>query len=528
MDNMKLIHNARIYTLESAHPVASALVIDSGRLVAVGGEELLAKYENVKPQDMGRRVILPGLTDAHIHLQEYARSLQAVDCEGLSRQAILHRLVERLAETPPGEWLQGHGWDQNAWGGEWPGAAELDALAPHNPVYLTAKSLHAAWVNSAALRLAGITATTLDPAKGRIQRDLHGAPTGILFENALKLVEKVVPEPDSESLAKDFQRLIPKLWRMGVTGVHDFDGRLCFIALQLLHARGLLRLRVLKSIPFELFPQAVDLGLSSGYGDDFLRIGSIKLFADGALGTHTGAMMTPYVDEPQNRGILLLKAENVFDYGCQAAAGSLSLAVHAIGDLAVHEVLDGFTRLRNYEREHALPALRHRMEHVQTILPEDTGRLAGLDIVASMQPVHATSDMFMADRLLGPRAAFSYAWGSQLEHAARLAFGSDAPVESANPFHGLHAAVTRRRADGSPGPEGWFPEQRLSVSAALAAFTSGPAYAAGMEDRLGQLSAGFLADLIVIETDPFACDPAELYAIQPIATMVEGDWVWQS
>jgi len=528
MDNMKLIHNAHIYTLESANPVASALVIDSGRLVAVGGEELLVKYENVKPQDMGGRVILPGLTDAHFHLQEYARSLQAVDCEGLPRQAILDRLAIRLVEMPPGEWLLGHGWDQNAWGGEWPGVAELDVVAPHNPVFLTAKSLHAAWLNSAALQLAGISATTLDQTNGRIQRDLHGAPTGILFENALKLVEAVIPEPDSESLAKTFEQLIPKLWRMGITGVHDFDGRLCFMALQLLHARGLLRLRVLKSIPFELFSQAVELGLSSGFGDDFLRIGSIKLFADGALGTHTGAMMAPYVDEPQNRGILLLKAENVFEYGCQAAAGGLSLAVHAIGDRAVHEVLGGFARLRNFEREHALPPLRHRMEHVQTILPEDAGRMAGLEIIASMQPVHAPSDMLMADHLLGPRAAFSYAWGSQLEHGARLAFGSDAPVESANPFYGLHAAVTRRRADGSPGPDGWFPEQRLSVSAALAGFTSGPAYAAGMEDRLGHLSAGFLADLVVIETNPFACDPAELYAIQPIATMVGGDWVWQS
>jgi predicted amidohydrolase YtcJ len=315
---------------------------------------------------------------------------------------------------------------------------------------------------------------------------------------------------------------------MGLTGVHDFDGRACFMALQLLHARGQSPLRVLKSIPLELFPQAVELGLSSGFGDDFLRIGSIKLFADGALGTHTGAMTAPYVDEPQNRGILLLKAENIFDYGCQAAAGGLSLAVHAIGDRAVHEVLDGFARLRNYERERGLPALRHRIEHVQTILPEDAGRLAGLDIIASMQPVHAPSDMLMADQLLGNRAAFSYAWRTQLEHGARLAFGSDAPVESANPFHGIHAAVTRCRTDGSPGPEGWFPEQRLTVSAAIAGFTSGPAFAAGMEQRLGRLSAGFLADLIVIETDPFTCDPAGLYAIQPVATMVAGEWVWQS
>jgi predicted amidohydrolase YtcJ len=338
----------------------------------------------------------------------------------------------------------------------------------------------------------------------------------------------IIPEPGSETLAKTFQQLIPKLWRMGITSVHDFDGRACFMALQLLHARGLLRLRVLKSIPHELFSHAVELGLNSGFGDDFLRIGSIKLFADGALGTHTAAMFAPYVDEPQNRGILRLQAEDIYDYGRQAAAAGLSLAVHAIGDRAVHEVLDGFACLRKHEQEHGLPALRHRIEHVQTVLPEDAGRLAGLDIIASMQPVHAPSDMLMADRLLGERAAFSYAWRTQLEHGARLAFGSDAPVESANPFHGLHAAVTRCRLDGSPGPHGWFPEQRLTVSAALAGFTSGPAYAAGMEDCLGQLSPGFLADLIVIGTDPFTCDSATLSTIQPVATMVAGDWVWQS
>jgi hypothetical protein len=525
---MKLIHNARIYTLEPARPVVSALAVDSGRIVAAGGEELLAEYSCAGREDMGGRVILPGLTDAHFHLQEYALSLQEVDCEVESRQEILRRLAGRLRETPPGQWVRGHGWNQNAWGGEWPSAADLDALAPHNPVYLTAKSLHVSWMNSAALELAGINESTPDPADGRIQRDARGHPTGIVFEGAVRLVEAAIPAPAPEALAKTFRQIFPKLWRMGLTGVHDFDRRTCFMALQLLHARGELRLRVLKSVPLENLPQAVELGLHSGFGDDLLRIGSIKLFADGALGPHTGAMFDPYVDEPQNRGILLLDAGQLFEYGRQAAGSGLSLAVHAIGDRAVHEVLDGFTRLRRYEREAGLPALRHRMEHVQTIHPQDAGRLAGLGIIASMQPVHVSSDMFMADRLLGERAAFSYAWRTQLESGACLAFGSDAPVESANPFHGLHAAVTRRRADGLPGMDGWFPEQRLTMSAALAGFTSGPAYAAGMEDRLGRLSAGFLADLVVLETDPFTCDPAGLYTLQPVSTMVGGDWVWQS
>jgi len=525
---MKLIHNARAYTLESASPVVSTLAIEAGRVVRAGSEELLAEYEHAEREDMGGRIILPGLTDAHIHLQEYALSQQVVDCEVESRQEILHRLAERARESPHGEWVRGHGWNQNAWGGEWPTAEELDVVTPQNPVYLTAKSLHAAWVNSAALKLAGIAASTQDPDNGRIQRDARGRPTGIVFEEAVKLVEVVIPEPTPEALAKTFQQLIPKLWSMGLTGVHDFDKRTCFMALQLLRARGELRLRVVKSIPLESFSHAVELGLHSGFGDDLLRIGSVKLFADGALGTHTGAMFDPYVDEPQNRGILILNGEKLFDYGRKAADSGLSLAVHAIGDRAVHEVLDGFGRLREYERECGLPALRHRIEHVQTIHPEDAGRLAGLGIIASMQPVHAPSDMLMADRLLGERAAFSHALRTQMECGARLAFGSDAPVENPNPFHGLHAAVTRCRADGSPGLEGWFPEQRLTFSSALEGFTSGPAYAAGMEDRLGRLSSGFLADLIVVETDPFTCDPAELYTIQPVATMVGGDWVWRS
>jgi predicted amidohydrolase YtcJ len=525
---MRLLHNARIYTLDTVYPIASAIAIDAGYILAVGGDELLVECELADCEDMGGRIILPGLTDAHIHLQAYALSLQIVDCEVETKEEVLRRVAERLRQTPRGEWVRGHGWNQNTWGGEWPTAADMDAVAPENPVYLTAKSLHAGWANNTALKQAGIKPSTPDPVNGRIQRDARGVPTGILFEEAVKLVEAVIPESAPEALANNFQQIIADLWRMGLTGVHDFDQRTCFQALQFLCERGDLHFRVIKSIPFELLPQAAALGLRSGFGDDFLRIGSVKFFADGALGTHTGAMLEPYVDEPQNRGILILENEQLFEHGRLATDSGLSLSVHAIGDQAVHEVLEGFARLRVYERERGLPALRHRIEHVQTIQPGDAGRLAELDVIASMQPVHAPSDMLVADHLLGGRAAFSYAWRTLAQHGARLAFGSDAPVESPNPFQGLHAAVTRCRVDGSPGPEGWFPEQRLTVREALEGFTLGPAFAAGMENRLGRLSAGFLADLTVIETDPFTCDPDDLYYIQPTATMVGGAWVWQS
>ena len=507
--------------------MASAIAIDGGNILAVGGDKLLKECDCADCEDMGGRVILPGLTDAHIHLQEYALSLRIVDCEAVTKAEILHRVAVRLQETPPGKWVRGHGWNQNAWGGEWPSAADLDVIAPENPAYLTAKSLHVSWANSTALKLAGINSSTLDPENGCIQRDTGGVPTGILFEEAVKLVEAIIPEPTPDALAKDIQEVIAGLWRMGLTGVHDFDKHTCFHALQLLHERGDLQFRIVKSIPFELLSSAVALGLCSGFGDDFLRIGSVKSFADGALGPRTGAMFEPYVDEPQNRGILFMEKEQLFEQGCLAAESGLSLAVHAIGDRAVHEVLEGFARLRAYERAAELPALRHRIEHVQTIHPGDAGRLAELDVISSMQPIHATSDMMFADRLLGERAAFSYAWRTQVQHGARLVFGSDAPVESPNPFLGLHAAVTRRRVDGSPGSEGWYPEQRLTVCEALEGFTLGPAFAAGMENRLGRLSAGFLADLIVIEKDPFSCDPADLSLIQPTATMIGGEWVWQ-
>jgi len=410
----------------------------------------------------------------------------------------------------------------------WPSTADLDAAAPDNPVYLTAKSLHAAWANSAAMKLAGITADSADPANGQIQRDRSGQPTGILLEAAMELIGRIIPEPSVKVIAEAIEKAQPVLWRMGLTGVHDFDQRSCFMALQQLHARGGLRLRVTKSIPVELLDHAVELGLRSGFGDDWLRIGSVKVFMDGALGPRTAAMFQHYLNEPENWGILVMDAEELLEIGRRAAGSGLSLAVHAIGDRANHEVLNAFERLRTYEKEKGLPALRHRIEHVQVLHADDAARPTQLGVIASMQPIHAPSDMLMADRYWGERANLAYAWRTQLQHGARLAFGSDAPVESPNPFWGLHAAVTRRRADGLPGPQGWHAEQRLSMQEALEGFTLGAAYAAGLEDRLGSLTPGHLADLIVLEKDPFACNPNDLLTMESWATMIGGEWVWQA
>lgn len=530
---MKLLFNARVLTLDPAHPAASAVLIDRGRILALGEKEDLLGLAGgrLEQADLRGAIVLPGLTDAHLHLQYYSLGLQKIDCETDTLEACLQRVSERAAATRPADWVLGHGWNQNPWhlpGDGFPSASDLDAVTPNHPVYLTAKSLHAAWANSAALKLAGITASTPDPKDGKIQRDESGCPTGILLESAMGLVERRLPAPSTDALASAIEQAQAVLWRMGLTGVHDFDRRDSFMALQALDAQGRLKLRVNKNLPVDELPHANALGLRTGFGSDMLWIGAVKAFMDGALGPRTAAMFQPYLNEPENRGILNMDAEQLFEHCRQAADVGLSMTVHAIGDRANHEVLDAFEQLRAYERERGLPALRHRIEHVQVLHPDDAPRLAQLNVVASMQPIHATSDLLIADRYWGERSALAYAWRTQLEHGARLAFGSDAPVESPNPFWGLHAAVTRRRPDGAPTPEGWYPEQKLTLSEALAAYTRGAAYAANAEHRLGMLAPGFLADLIVLEQDPFTCPPDELLAMQPSATMVGGEWVWQS
>jgi hypothetical protein len=270
---------------------------------------------------------------------------------------------------------------------------------------------------------------------------------------------------------------------------------------------------------------AAGLGLRGGFGDGMLWLGGVKAFADGALGPHTAAMLQPYQDDPDNRGMLLLDREQIFDYGRRSAEAGFAMTIHAIGDSANHEVLEAYRALRGYEAEHGHPKRRHRIEHVQLLHPDDFDSLAELDVIASMQPIHAVSDMHAADRYWGSRSETAYAWRSLLDRGTRMAYGSDAPVESPNPFLGLHAAVTRRRADGSPGPDGWYPGQRLSLMEALEGFTTGAAYAGGAENRLGRLKAGYEADLIVLEKELFSVEAEAIRDLKPVRTMVAGRWV---
>lgn len=543
---MRLLVNAHIYTLDPRQPTVAALAIHAGRVLAAGTEDfILAEFgSRAQPFDLQGRIVIPGLTDAHLHFKNYALSLTKVDCETPTLEECLHRVAARLRTTPPGRWVLGHGWNQNEWpdvppaqgreglasagegetAGRFPTAAILDEIAPEHPVYLTAKSLHAGWANSHALQLAGVTTHTPDPPDGQLLRGPGGQPTGILLEGAMRLVSDAIPPPEAAQVLDAMRAAQKTLWAMGLTGIHDFDRRDSFTALQILHANGELGLRVVKTIPVEDLDHAVGVGLRSGFGDDFLRVGMVKAFADGALGPHTAAMFEPYLGDPGGRGMLLLDAEDILEFGRLAVENGLGLTIHAIGDRANHEVLTAYAGLREYERARGLPALRHRLEHVQLLHPDDFPRLAALNVIASMQPIHATSDMVSADRFWGARARYAYAWRDLLALGTALAFGSDAPVESPNPFWGLHAAVTRRRADGSPGPEGWYPGQRLTRLEAMQGYTSGAAYAAGVEDRLGQLAPGFLADLLVLDADPFTCEPDVLRTLRPVGVMVGGEW----
>jgi len=525
---MLILHNINATTLWDNQPKASAIAIVDGKIMAVGWQEdvLSLASRNTQLVDLHGSTVWPGLTDSHLHLQHYALGLKFVDCETDTRAKCLRRVASAAEKTSAGEWVRGHGWNQNSWPEGFGSATLLDEIAPDKLVYLTSKSLHSSWANSAALRLAGITSQTPNPQDGVIQRDSAGNPTGILFESAMGLVEDIIPAATADEVATAIQAAQPILWGMGLTGVHDFDRSTCFQALQMLDASGSLKLRTLKSIPLEELEHAVHLGLRSGFGSAFLRIGSVKLFADGALGPQTAAMLQPYENEPGNSGLLFLDAEQILEYGQMAAQSGISLATHAIGDRANHEVIKAYIQLRDLEKRTGRLQLRHRIEHVQVLHSDHLRLLAENGIIASMQPIHTTSDMDTADRHWGTRSRYAYAFNTLLANGTRLVFGSDAPVESPNPFWGLYAAVTRQRHSGYPSIDGWYPQERLNLRQALESYTIHPAYAAGWENRLGRLAPGYLADLIVLPSDPFNMDTASLFTIQPERVMVNGEWVF--
>lgn len=499
---------------------ADAIAIARGKIQAIGrGRDLEGwRKPSTRVIDAGGATVTPGLVDAHIHLLAWARGRLELDLGGCaSRAEALIRVSRHLAAHPGTAPLVGRGWQSDHWEAP-PDAASLDAVSGERPVLLHSKDFHALWVNRAALATAGIGERSADPAGGVIERDTAGRPTGILREHAVRAcadLERAAAASPGEVLGP----AIRALHAAGVTAVHDFEGEEAFHALRAV-ATVERSLRVLMHVPHANLDHALTLGLESGVGDDRFRVGAIKLFADGTLGSMTAALLDPY-DGTDRTGLDLLSADELGDAIRRAFAGGLSVAIHAIGDRAVRRSLDAIDRERHRV---ASLALAPRLEHVQLIAESDVPRLAALGVAASMQPSHCTSDIELAERWWGSRVARTYPWRALWDRGVTLAFGSDAPVEPPDTAVGLHAAVTRARPAGGA----YVPEQCLDLDQALLAYTRGPAELAGSWPRLGRLAAGAHADLVVWNTDLHRLPAAELVRVKPRATVLAGEIVFES
>ena len=522
-----VLFNGNIRTMDAGRPQVSAVAIAGDRFAAAGSDTDMRSLvaPGGREIDLRGATVVPGFIDAHIHFLSYGMSLREINLSGApTLSSALERVGRRAAATAPGQWLMGQGWDQSVWeGGAFPAAAQLDAVAGEHPVYLERKCGHAAWMNSLALEQLGITALTEDPEGGEIVRDEEGRPTGILFEKAMELAFPCMAEPSEREAVAAVRQAQDVVNRMGIVGVHTKEAAASLRAFQRLRAEGDLTLRTVAQIPVAEMDSAIRLGLRTGLGDEFIRIGGVKVFSDGALGPRTAWMMAPYDGEPDNLGIVVTGAEEMAEIIAKATDAGLAVVTHAIGDRANRMVLDELEASRRAGRG---LHLRHRIEHAQVLAVEDIARFAELDIIASVQPIHATQDMLLADRYWGERSRYAYAFRSLWDSGAKLAFGSDAPVETPDVIQGIHAAVTRMRADGTPGGEGWYPEEKLTVEEAVWAYTVGAAYAGGTESSQGSITPGKLADLVVLSQDIFTIHPMAILETDVEATLFGGAFVW--
>jgi predicted amidohydrolase YtcJ len=549
---MVLLENGVIWTGDPVRPWADSLVVEGDRLGGVGiREDAALRTPGARRVDLEGAFVCPGLVDAHAHILGYGRGRSRIDLTGArSLHEALGRVERGVASRQEGRgkslWVRGRGWDQNHWLEErFPTRHDLDPIAADVPIVLTRVDGHAFWVNTRALSLAGITRNAAEPPGGRILRDADGEPSGILIDDAMELLARVLPEEGREENREAIGRAMPLLARAGLTGVHDMGMRAPeAAAYREMAEEDALPIRVYGA----LLADDPDLAriLASGPDMDWIggtfRLGMVKFFMDGALGSRGAALLAPYRDDPGNTGILRLDAdslermlESVLQHGFQCA-------VHAIGDRGNRIALEVWQRVRQRRPESSrgrpvpeaalswigkVPALLppFRLEHAQVLCPEDLHRLGSLGILASMQPGHCTSDMPWAPDRLGPdRLPGAYAWRSVLDQGVVLAAGSDFPVESPEPLRGLYAAVTRKPADGSHAA--WSPEERLGREEALAAYTAAPAYASGDLHRLGTLTPGKLADFVVFDRNLVTCDPEALLEARALLTVVNGRVAW--
>ncbi len=518
MSRATLFHGGRVHVGDGRS--AEALLARDGRVAAVGGaKELRRDAPDAELVDLRGGLMVPGWVDAHVHFIWWALQMSELDLRDTPTiDVALTRIAERARQLPDGAWLIGGRFDKNVWG-RWPTASELDRVTGGHPAALRSRDGHSRWLNTEALLRANVTRDTAAPAGGAILRDPRGEPTGILQENANGLVDAVVPPPDDHEMLAAARLGQKEAWRRGIVGFETLDAfrdRFPLAMFERIHAAGELGLRASVGLPRLKLDEALSLGLRTGFGDEWLRIGHLKIFTDGALGSQTAALEEPYAGT-QDRGILTIEPLELKELVSKAAACGIAVAIHAIGDRAVHVALDAIAPTRR-----TAPQLRQKVEHVQLVREDDLGRFASLGVVASMQPIHATSDRDLADRYWGgDRVKRAYPWRTFIASGAILAFGSDAPVEPIDPLLGIHAAVARRR----PGDaDAWTPEQRLSLDEALAGYASGAAYALRREREAGTLAVGMLCDAAVVDRD-LARVPEEEIATATVRATITGGTV---
>ncbi|MEW5702522.1 MAG: amidohydrolase [Candidatus Zixiibacteriota bacterium] len=522
--SMLRFFNGPIVTMDADDPVAGEVVTSGHRIVWVGRRgSAPTEYRRARPVDLKGRLLLPAFSDAHTHFLMLARALSDLDLRRVHTSVALRECLRRHRQATGvgGGWIIGHGFDPNLWLGARPSRKGLDDLELQRPIAIFSHDEHSLWVNTIALRRAGIDRETPDPPGGRIERDSSGQPTGILYETACNLVWGKVPEPTLSEAERLIAQTQSEAHAVGVAAIHDMGHALTLAAFHGLREKGRLRLRLWKSIGLDHLDEAVTLGLRSGLGDRWIKIGAVKIFLDGALGSRTAWMYRPYTGDRSHRGICRMEKAEFADVVRRAAAHGLSVCVHAIGDAAVGQAVDVLRR-----HEARFPRRQPpRIEHLQLIDPKGLKRLAGSRIIASMQPSHLLTDRDYVDRHWGRRVKDAFVFRSLWDQGTVMAFGSDAPIERLCPIDGIGAAVHRACPKDRRGS--WYPRQRLSVWEAVWGFSVGAAIAAGDGDQRGRIAPGMLADLVVLDRNIFAIHPSDVFAAQVMMTVVDGDCVYE-
>jgi predicted amidohydrolase YtcJ len=523
-----VIDHANGYTLNGKGDLVqfeSMAFDDKGRIIAVGrAADVAAKAPAAKHMDLRGQTVLPGLIDAHGHVFGLGGMLTQLDLSATtSLPGALKAIGEYARTRPQGAWLHGRGWNQENWKlGRFPSAAELDGAVGDRPAWLQRVDGHAGWANSRALAAAGITNATPDPVGGKIMRDANGVATGVLVDAAQELVNRVVPKLGEDEARRQLDAALREMARVGLTSAHDAGIGVREDRLYRDYAdHGKLTARIYAMIggTGEDFDQLAKNGPLKTYANDMYALRAVKLYSDGALGSRGAALIQPYTDEPASHGLLFHKDAEIDAMMKKAMQKGYQVNVHAIGDAGNRQILDTFQKEIPATKT---AALRHRIEHAQVVTLPDLPRFKTLGIIPSMQPTHATSDKNMAEQRVGhERIKGAYAWRTFLQQGSRIACGSDFPVESPNPFFGIHAAVTRQDHAGQP-IAGWYPEQAMSLKEAFRCFTLDAAYAGHQENNVGSLEAGKWADFIVIDQDLFKVSPYDIYKTKVLQTWVAG------